>query len=78
MVPKEIYFNFASKIGSATAQQIINKNNEAWKSYFALLKKKKDHKLPKHIKRVKPPRYWKDRISRKRRLIVIVRVTVTP
>ena len=47
-------------MGSATAQQIIIKNNEAWRSYFALLKLKAKKKLPKHIQNIRPPRYWKD------------------
>jgi len=34
--PKHLYRKYASIVGSATAQQIINKNNEAWKSFFAL------------------------------------------
>ncbi len=35
----ELYDEFKSWIGSATAQQIVRKNNSAWKSYFSLLKK---------------------------------------
>jgi len=35
----EEYHKYKKLIGSATAQQIINKNNEAWKSFFALLKR---------------------------------------
>jgi putative transposase len=34
--PKHLYKKYAQLIGSATAQQIINKNNEAWKSFLAL------------------------------------------
>jgi putative transposase len=29
-------------IGSATAQQVLNKNDEAWRSFFKLLKLKKE------------------------------------
>jgi len=47
-------------MGSATAQQVIIKNNEAWKSYFALLKLKAKKKLPKHIQNVRLPGYRKD------------------
>ena len=32
--PKHLYEKYAPLIGSATAQQIINKNNEAWKSFY--------------------------------------------
>ena len=34
--PKHLYAKYAPLIGSATAQQIINKNNEAWRSFLAL------------------------------------------
>ena len=32
--PKHLYRKYAPIIGSATAQQIINKNNEAWRSFM--------------------------------------------
>lgn len=67
------YKDFVPKIGSATAQQIIRKNNEAWKSFFALLKKKKEGALPAHIKKVSPPGYWKDRRTKERVLRTLVR-----
>jgi putative transposase len=57
----EEYRSFAPNIGSATAQQIIRKNDEAWKSFFKLKKMKKEGKLPPHIRKVSPPGYWKDR-----------------
>jgi putative transposase len=42
----EEYRSFAPQLGSATTQQLVRKNNEAWKSFFALLRKKKQGKLP--------------------------------
>jgi len=69
----EAYRHYKKLIGSATAQQIIRKNNEAWKSFFALLKKKKAGTLPPHITRVRPPGYWKDRRTGKRTLRYVVR-----
>ena len=47
----ELYNEFKRILGSATAQQIIRKNNEAWRSFFTLLKLKKQGKLPPHSKR---------------------------
>ncbi|MFP3285601.1 MAG: transposase, partial [Nitrososphaeria archaeon] len=47
--------------------------NEAWSSFFSLLKRKREGKLPPHMKRVGPPKYWKDRGSKERRLILVVR-----
>jgi putative transposase len=38
--PKQLYEKYAPLIGSATAQQIIKKNNEAWRSFLALKKLK--------------------------------------
>ncbi|MGQ4892223.1 MAG: RNA-guided endonuclease InsQ/TnpB family protein, partial [Candidatus Njordarchaeia archaeon] len=60
-------------VGSATAQQIMRKNSEAWKSFLALKKKLWNGKLPKSIKKVSPPRYWKDRATGRRNGIIIVR-----
>jgi putative transposase len=34
--PKHLYEKYAPLIGSATAQQVINKNNEAWRGFLAL------------------------------------------
>jgi len=46
-------------IGSVTAQQVIRKNNEAWRSFFKLLKAKKEGKLPPFIMKINPPGYRK-------------------
>ena len=69
----EEYHHYKRLVGSATAQQTIIRNNEAWKSYFALLKLKQKGKLPPHIKKIRPPGYWKDRKSGKRKLRILVR-----
>ena len=61
------------KLGSANAQAVMQKNNEAWSSFFSLLKLKKEGKLPPLIKRVSPPNYWKDRETKKRKLIFAIR-----
>ena len=69
----ELYNEFKRILGSATTQQIIRKNNEAWRSFFALLKLQRQGKLPPHIRKVSPPRYWKDRLLNKRKLMTVVR-----
>jgi putative transposase len=66
----ELYHEYKKLIGSGTAQQLINKNNEAWKSFFALLKKWKADKLGD---KPPPPGYWKDRTTKKRILRVLIR-----
>ncbi len=53
---KELYNEFKQIIGSATAQQIIRKNDFAWKSFFKLKRLQSKNKLSKHIKKVSPPR----------------------
>jgi len=69
---RKYYEKYRSVLG-VNAQQVLNKNNEAWSSFFSLLKLRKEGKLPPHMKRVGPPRYWKDRETKERRLILVVR-----
>ncbi|HDN74222.1 MAG: transposase [Candidatus Asgardarchaeum sp.] len=69
----ELYNEFKRILGSATTQQIIRKNNEAWRSFFALLGLQKQGGLPPHIRKVSPPRYWKDRGSGRRKLLTVIR-----
>jgi putative transposase len=51
---KEYYEKYKTLIGSATTQQILNKNDEAWKSFFKMLKLKKEGKLPPFITKISP------------------------
>jgi putative transposase len=68
--PKHLYKKYASIIGSATAQQIINKNNEAWKSFLALKRLEGEGRLPEHITKVSMPRYWKKNGRRELRMVI--------
>ena len=68
--PKHLYERYAPLVGSATAQQIINKNNEAWKSFLALKRLEAKGRLPEHVKKVSMPRYWKRYGRRELRVIV--------
>jgi putative transposase len=68
---EEFYEKYKVLIGSATAQQVLNKNDEAWRSFFKLLKLKKEGKLPLFITRVNPPGYKKK--SNKRTLWTVLR-----
>ncbi|NAY82412.1 MAG: transposase [Thaumarchaeota archaeon] len=67
------YEKYKDKLGSANAQAVMKKNNEAWHSFFSLLKLKKEGKLPPFMKRVSPPSYWKDRETKKRKLMLVIR-----
>jgi len=69
--PKHLYEKYAPLVGSAITQQIINKNNEAWRSFLALKRLEAKGRLPPHITRVSMPRYWKR--NGKRELKIIVR-----
>jgi len=64
------YEKYRGELGSANAQQVLNKNNEAWSSFFSLLKLRKENKLPLHMNRVSPPSYWKNESGRKLMLVV--------
>ena len=66
------YEKYKHELG-VNAQAVMQKNNEAWSSFFSLLKSKKEGKLPPHIPRISPPGYWKDRESKKRKRILVIR-----
>ena len=68
--PKHLYEKYAPIVGSAVAQQIINKNNEAWRGFFKLKRLEAQGRLPLHITRVSMPRYWKRNGGRELRVIV--------
>jgi len=64
------YGKYRGELGSANTQQVLNKNNEAWSSFFSLLKLRREGKLPPHMNHVSPPRYWKNEDGRKLMLVV--------
>ena len=68
--PKHLYRKYAPLIGSATAQRVIRKSNEAWRSFLKLKKLEKLGKHPPHIRKVSMPRYWKKNGRRELRVIV--------
>jgi putative transposase len=61
---KEFYEKYKPLIGSATAQMIIRKNNDAWMAFFRLLELKREGGLPPFMKKVNPPGYKKKNKSR--------------
>jgi transposase, IS605 OrfB family, central region len=65
------YEKYKHKLG-VSAQAVLQKNNEASSSFFSLLRLKKEGKLL-HMNCISPPRYWKDRETKKRRLLLVVR-----
>jgi len=67
------YYERYKNVLGVNAQAVLQKNNEAWSSFFSLLKLKKEGKLPPNMKRVGPPKYWKNRETKERKLILVVR-----
>jgi len=59
------------QIGTCKGQALLLKLREAWGSFLALKRLQRIGQLPTHIKRVSPPRYMKDRKTRKRRAQVV-------
>jgi len=67
------YYEKYKGLLGVNAQAVMQKSNEAWNSFFSLLKLKKENKLPPFMKRVSPPGYWKDETTGRRRLILVIR-----
>ena len=65
------YYEKYKDVLGVNAQQVLNKNNEAWSSFFSLLNLKKKGKLPLHMNHVSPPRYLKK--EKKRKLLLVIR-----
>jgi putative transposase len=61
---REFYERYKPLIGSATAQQILNKNNNAWRSFLRLLELKREGRLPPFMTWISPPGYKKRDKSR--------------
>jgi putative transposase len=67
------YYHKYKKILGVNAGQVINKNEETWESFFELLKMKKQGRLPPNIRKISPPGYWKDRITGKKKIRILIR-----
>jgi putative transposase len=67
---KKVYEKYKHVL-KVNAQQVARKNAESWRTFFSLIKDKKEGKLPKWFK-PKPPGYWRDEDGNYK-LIVIVR-----
>jgi putative transposase len=58
------YEKYKPLIGAVTAQTIIRKNGNAWKSFFGLLELRREGRLPPFMRKVSPPGYKKKNKSR--------------
>jgi putative transposase len=52
-------------IGTGKGQATLKKLHEAWRSFWKLKMLQTQGLLPSHIQKVSPPRYWKDRKTKK-------------
>jgi putative transposase len=69
---RELYHRYKGKLG-VNAGQVINLNNDSWRSFKTLLRLYKQGKLPKFMNKPSPPGFWKDRLLGKRTLRILVR-----
>jgi len=56
-----------TRLGTCKGQALLLKLREAWGSFLALKHLERLGQLPPHIRRVSPPRYMKDRRTRRRK-----------
>ncbi|MCU4974938.1 transposase [Halobacteria archaeon AArc-m2/3/4] len=61
---------YIQTLGSAAPQQLVQKNWEPWKSYFALLSKYRDPDNNKVTDSPSPPGYWKEDGNRTPRTVI--------
>ncbi|WP_240730016.1 transposase [Halalkalirubrum salinum] len=61
---------YIQTLGSAAPQQVVQKNWEPWKAYFAILSKYRDPNNSKVTERPSPPGYWKENGTRIPRTVI--------
>lgn len=55
-------------ISTGKGQAILSKLHESWQSFWQLKKMQKQGLLPRHIVKVSPPKYWKDRNTKETKI----------
>jgi len=68
----EFYYKY-NVVLSVNAGVVIQLNNQAWMSFFKLLKLHRQGKLPRFYGKPSPPGFWKDKLLGKRTLRILVR-----
>jgi len=71
-INRKYYHKYKNFLG-VNAGQIINKNEKAWESFFELPKMKRLRRLPSHIRKISLPGYWKDKITGKKKIRILIR-----
>jgi putative transposase len=69
---RELYRKYNVVLG-VNAGQVINLNNDSWRSFKTLLRLCKQGKLPKFMGKPSPPGFWKDKLLGRRLLRILVR-----
>jgi putative transposase len=59
------------------AQAVIQKNDEAWSTFFKQLDLRKQGRLPQHIRKVSPLGYWIEGLQGRRKYIYSLEVIDT-
>jgi putative transposase len=62
-----------NEVLGVNAQAAIQKNDEAWSTFFKQPDLKKQGRLMPHIRKVSPPGYWKDRLTGEKEIHIFVR-----
>jgi putative transposase len=68
----EYYHRYKDRLG-VNAGVVIQLNNQAWNSFFKLLKLHRQGKLPKFNGKPSPPGFWRDKVFGRRLLRILVR-----
>jgi putative transposase len=68
----EFYHRYNAVLG-VNAGQVINLNNDSWRSFKTLLRLYKQGKLPKFMNKPSPPGFWRDKVLGRRLLRILVR-----
>ena len=55
------YVEHFKAMGTDKEQALLKKLQESWNAFFALKRLQARGKLPPHIRKIGPPKYWKDR-----------------
>jgi putative transposase len=71
-IDSKYYYKYNEVLG-VNAQAVIQKNDEAWSTFFKQLDLKKQGRLPPHIRKVSPPGYWKDRLTGEKEIHILIR-----
>ncbi len=71
-ISKKYYHKYEEVLG-ANAQAVIQKNDGAWNAFFKQPDLRKQCKLPPHIEKASPPGYWKDRLTGKKEIHILIR-----